>query len=227
MLLPGLDGTGDLFKDFVRALPSEVAVVTMRYPTDRCLPYSELMEMVRAACPPSSLTVLVAESFSTPLAIQYAATNPANLKGLVLCAGFAMSPVQGFRRLFCTVLMPIVFRIRLPELAAKRWLVGVDAPPSLLNAIRSAIASVQAKVLLDRIHAVLTCDVRAELGRVTVPILYIQAAQDRLVKPSSFENMKRIKSQVTVARVDGPHLLLQKEPGKAAEIIWKFVQQLR
>lgn len=122
VLLPGLDGTGDLFRDFVRALPPEFDVLTMRYPTDRCLPYSELIEIVRATCPQSAPIVLLAESFSTPLAIQYAATNSASLKGLVLCAGFATSPVQGLRRLLCSLLTPFLFRIKLPELAAKLWL---------------------------------------------------------------------------------------------------------
>lgn len=226
VLLPGLDGTGDLFRDFVRALPSEVDVLTVRYPNDRCLPYAELIETVRATCPLSAPIVLLAESFSTPLAIQYAATNPANLKGLVLCAGFVTSPVLGLRRLLYSLLMPVLFRIKLPEFAAKRWLVGADAPSALLNAIRNAITSVQPKVLVSRVHAVFECDVRAELKQVTVPILYIQAQQDRLVKASSVENIKRIKPQTTVARVDGPHLVLQKEPRRAAEVTWEFIQRL-
>lgn len=106
-------------------------------------------------------------------------------------------------------------------------MVGADAPPSLLNAIQTAITSVQPKVLVARIHAVLACDVRTELKQVAVPILYIQAKQDRLVSAASVENIKRIKPQTVVAAVDGPHLLLQKEPRRAAEITWEFIRSLR
>ena len=95
VLLPGMDGTGELFSGFIAALPGTFEVVTVRYPTERYLPYSELENFVRAACPIFGPFMLVAESFSTPLAIQYAATSPANLAGIVLCTGFATSPVRG------------------------------------------------------------------------------------------------------------------------------------
>jgi pimeloyl-ACP methyl ester carboxylesterase len=221
-----MDGTGQLFNDFVEALPNALEAVTVRYPTERCLSYSELENFVRAVCPTSGPFMLLAESFSTPLAIQYAAANPENLVGLVLCAGFATSPVRGWRQLLGKLLAPLLFRIPLPNLAAKLWLVGPDASPSLLAAVRSAVSSVQSKVLAARLRAVLGCDVRAELGQVVVPVLYIQASQDRLVRASCLEELRRIKPQIAVAVLDGPHLLLQREPRRAAEVVAGFAQHL-
>jgi pimeloyl-[acyl-carrier protein] methyl ester esterase len=93
-----MDGTGELFSEFAAALPREFETATARYPTERCLSNSELEGFVRAVCPTSGSFVLLAESYSTPLAIKYAVSNPENLEGLVLCAGFATSPVQGWRR---------------------------------------------------------------------------------------------------------------------------------
>jgi pimeloyl-[acyl-carrier protein] methyl ester esterase len=177
VLLPGMDGTGMLFAGFVTALPESFETMTVRYPTDRPLSNLELEGIVRAACPVTEPFMLVAESFSTPLAIQYAASNPVNLEGLVLCAGFATSPVRGWRRLLGWLLSPLVFRVPLPNLAAKLWLVGPDAPPSLLATVRAAVSSVQPRVLAARLRAVLGCDVRAELCRVAAPVLYIQAKQ--------------------------------------------------
>jgi len=200
--------------------------VTVRYPTERCLSYSELENFVRAVCPTSGPFMLLAESFSTPLAIQYAAANPENLVGLVLCAGFATSPVRGWRQLLGRLLAPLLFRIPLPNLAAKLWLVGPNASPSLLAAVRSAVSSVRSKVLAARLRAVLGCDVRAELGQVVVPVLYIQASQDRLVRASCLEELRRIKPQIAVAVLDGPHLLLQRGPRRAAEVVAVFAQHL-
>jgi len=226
VLLPGMDGTGQLFNDFVEALPNALEAVTVRYPTERCLSYSELENFVRAVCPTSGPFMLLAESFSTPLAIQYAAANPENLVGLVLCAGFATSPVRGWRQLLGRLLAPLLFRIPLPNLAARLWLVGPDAPPSLLATVRDAVSSVQPKVLATRLWAVLGCDVRAELGRVASPVLYIQAKQDRLVSAACLEELRRIKPQMAVAALDGPHLLLQREPRRAAEVVAGFAQHL-
>lgn len=224
VLLPGMDGTGELFSEFAAALGGEFEIAMVRYPTEQCFSYAELEDFVRAACPISGPFVLLAESFSTPLAIQYAASNPVNLEGLVLCAGFATSPVRGWRRLLAWLLSPLVFRVPLPNLAAEFWLVGPDAPPSLLAAVRSAVSSVQPKVLAARLRTVLGCDVRAELGRVAVPILYIQAQQDRLVSASCLEELRRIKPQVAVTVLEGPHLLLQREPCRAAEVVAAFAQ---
>ena len=226
VLLPGMDGTGRLFRSFVEALPPGMETVTVRYPADASLSYPELENFVQAACPISGPFVLLAESFSTPLAIRYAASNSGNLEGLVLCAGFATSPVRGWRRFLGSLLAPLMFHVPLPNLAAKLWLVGPDAPPSLLAAVRSAVSSVQSKVLAARLRAVLRCDVRAELGRVAVPILYIQAQQDRLVSPSCLEELRRIKPQMAVTVLEGPHLLLQREPSKAAEVVTRFVRSL-
>src|SRR5487761_478318 len=50
VLLPGMDGTGELFSDFAAALAGEFEIATVWYPTERCLSYSELEGFVRAVC---------------------------------------------------------------------------------------------------------------------------------------------------------------------------------
>jgi pimeloyl-[acyl-carrier protein] methyl ester esterase len=66
---------------------------------------------VRASCPVSEPFVILAESFSSSPAIQYAATNPTNLKGLVLCSGFAASPIKGILRYIAWLIAPVMFRM--------------------------------------------------------------------------------------------------------------------
>lgn len=226
ILLPGMDGTGELFTDFADALPELFETVVVRYPSDRFLPYSELASIVRKSCPVSGPFVLLAESYSTPLAIQYAAANPANLAALVVCAGFASSPVWGWRRVLASLLAPIMFRIPLPKFAAEFWLLGPNAPSSLLTAVQAAISSVKPNVLAARVREVITCEVLAELEQITVPILYIQAKQDRLVRVKCLEDIRRIKPQIRVAKLDGSHLLLQREPRKSAELVSEFLRRL-
>jgi pimeloyl-ACP methyl ester carboxylesterase len=221
-----MDGTGELFRYFVAALPEIFKTKTVRYPTDQYLSYRELLDFVRAACPLSEPFVLIAESFSTPLAIQYAATNPANLKGLILCAGFAASPVQGWRRFLGSLLTPILFRMTLPNIAVRLLLVGSDAPYSLLAAVRSAVSSVRPNVLAARARATLACDVRKELNQITVPMLYLQAKEDHLVRSSCLKDIQQFKPQLAVAVVDGPHLLLQRAPQQTVELIVSFVRQI-
>jgi len=222
-----MDGTGELFSKFIAALPETFEAVVAGYPTERYLSYSELENFVRAACPTSEPFMLIAESFSTPLALKYAAANPANLEGVVLCAGFAASPVRGWRRFIALLLAPVMFHVTIPNVAVRRWLVGADASLSLVRAVRTAVASVKPDVLAARLRAALACDVRGAVGQVGVPILYIWAEQDRLVNALCVEELRQLKPEMAVASLEGPHLLLQQQPQKAAAAVVGFIGSVR
>jgi pimeloyl-[acyl-carrier protein] methyl ester esterase len=226
VLLPGMDGTGLLFDDFVKALPSSFSATEVRYPSDSILPYSDLMTFLQSAAPAVEPFVLVAESFSTPLAVQYAAMNPPNLKGLVICAGFVSSPAKGWRRFIVSVMAPVLFRLPFPDFAIRFFLVGPNAATLLIAALRAAISSVRPEVLSGRLRDVLACDARAELAQVAVPILYFQGERDRLVHALCLDEMRRIKPEIAVIAIVGPHLILQREPERAADAIAKFMTQL-
>jgi pimeloyl-ACP methyl ester carboxylesterase len=221
-----MDGTGDLFADFIHALPRTFETEVVRYPRDRHLPYSQLLTLMQSAIPPTEPFILLAESFSTPLAIQFAATNPPNLKGLILCTGFARSPITDWKRVLCSFLAPALFRVPLPEFIVSHFLLGPNPSPRVLSAFRAAISSVAPSVLSARLRAILACDARAELAQVAVPLLYLQAKHDRLVPESCLKEMRRIKPQIEVATIDGPHLLLQREPQQAAAIVARFIHQV-
>ncbi len=114
----------------------------------------------------------------------------------------------------------------LPGFAARLLLVGSNAPSSLLAAMLAAVSSVQSKVLSARLREVLSCDALAALDKVTVPILYIQAKQDRLVHTWCAEEIRRMKPQMSVSVIAGPHLLVQREPQRTAAVVAEFVQEL-
>jgi pimeloyl-[acyl-carrier protein] methyl ester esterase len=219
-----MDGTGDLFAQLIAALPNTITTYVVRYPRDTILSPSQLEKLARSAFPSTIPFFLLAESFSTPIAIQCVTQNPSNLKGLILCAGFASTPVRGWKRALALLLGSMVFRLPVPEFVATRFLVGPDAQPSLLQSVRNAISSVNPKVLSSRLHTALTCDVRAELGQFTGPILYLQASNDRLIPRTHPEQIKRICPQTVVEVIPGPHLLLQREPERAAKAVEKFIQ---
>ncbi|HLY43046.1 MAG TPA: alpha/beta hydrolase [Terracidiphilus sp.] len=224
LLLPGMDGTGDLFADFAAAIPEPYDIVTVGYPTDRCLSYDELAPLVETAASRGGPFVLIAESFSTPLAIRFAATNPAGIKGLVLCAGFAQSPMRGFMRLL-SLFAPMLFRMGIPEGVARHFLVGRDASGELLSQVRAAIGRVEPRVLSFRLRSVLKCDVRDDLMRITVPVLYLKAGKDRLVPAWCENEIRKILVHAECVEINGPHLLLQREPQKAASVITRFLQR--
>jgi pimeloyl-ACP methyl ester carboxylesterase len=226
VLLPGLDGTGDLFANFVSALPPNLEAKILRYPTDRFLSYPELFSCVVDTIPKARPFVLLAESFSTPLAVKLAATNLSNLKGLIVCAGFIKNPAAGWLLPMKAFARPSFFRFPLPRFALEYFLVGPHSSRELRDAVRQALRSVSPDVVALRVRALMACDAGEELVRVRVPTLYLQAAQDRLVGNSSFEEIQQLKRDTILASIPAPHFVLQREPGKALEVIVNFLEGL-
>lgn len=225
VLLPGLDGTGRLFANFLAALPDTFNAAIVSYPANEPLAYNELMPFVCSAAPKSEPFVLLAESFSTPLAVEYAASNPRNLTAVIICAGFVFKPV-GWPHLTQAVTRPWLFRVRAPNWVLEHFLVGRDASGTLVRELRQVLQSVSPEALSVRVREAVNCDARNALARARVPLMYVQALQDNLLAKSCVDDVKRIKPDVMVAQVAGPHLLLQREPQKVANIVSTFVQKL-
>jgi pimeloyl-[acyl-carrier protein] methyl ester esterase len=226
VLLPGLDGTGELFVDLIAALPESWTATTVTYPTDRFLPYVDLRPFVSAAVPQSKRFVLVAESFSAPLAVWYAATNPPNLAAVVICAGFVRNPLRGWSGAVKVLAKPWLLKLRAPRIIVEYFLLGQRAPSGLLRSLRHALQRVSPDVLSGRLQEVLDCDARDELRRTTVPLLYLEATCDRLLSSSCKNEFSQLRPDIVLRSVPAPHLLLQREPQKAATIMMAFISSL-
>jgi len=226
VLLPGLDGTGELLADFIAALPESWTATTVTYPTHRFLPYTDLRPFVCAAVPRSGRFVLVAESFSTPLAVWYAATNPPNLAAVVISAGFVGSPIYGWSGGVKALAKPWLFRLKAPRAILEYFLLGPSAPCDLLQKLRGALQRVSPDVLSGRVQEVLGCDARDDLRQTTVPLLYLEATHDRLLSSSCKKEFSQLRPDSVLRSIPAPHLLLQREPQKAASIMMAFIRSL-
>jgi pimeloyl-ACP methyl ester carboxylesterase len=214
VLLPGLDGTGDLFARFVTAAPAGFRTQCVRLPSDPALGYAELAEWVRARLPEEPV-VLIAESFSGPLGVLLAERCP-QVAGLVLCATFVEPPLPRF-----LARVPKFVWSRPPPIAlVSPLMTGGDRV--LARELRRAMTGVPADVVAARVRAILSVDVTAELARYGRPLLCLRAKQDRLVFQRSFSRMQALKPSARFVELDGPHLLLQAKPREAWSQIASF-----
>ncbi|HET8734682.1 MAG TPA: alpha/beta hydrolase, partial [Anaeromyxobacteraceae bacterium] len=113
MLLPGLDGSADLFARFLGAATGALDFRRVPYPRDRFLGYAELEALVRARLPAGEPFAILGESFGGPLALRVAASRPAGLVGLVLVATFHRKPANPIIAR-AAPLGPAFFRLPLP-----------------------------------------------------------------------------------------------------------------
>lgn len=221
VLMPGMDGTADLFASLRAVLEPDWRCQVIAYPTDAAVPQSALVEAARASLP-SDPFVLVAESFSGPIAVALAAERPSGLRGVVLCASFLRSPVRGWRRLVIPLVRLAMRTLRPPRLGVRLGLLDRGAPRALVDAVMAAIRRVDRRVMVDRLDAVMRVDVTAQAARVEVPVLYIRATRDRLVGADALEVARGAFADLEAVHLDGPHLILQRRPEEAADAIRGF-----
>jgi pimeloyl-ACP methyl ester carboxylesterase len=217
VLLPGLDGTGTLFEPLIVALDGKFAITLVSYPKHQALGYDELEAIARQALPTTGEFILLGESFSGPIAISLAASRPAGLIGLVLCCTFARNPRPAFRPLSTfTSILPIKLT---PNAILDFLLLGRHATRTLRATLASAVDSVATSVLQARLRAVLTVDVSAKLKTLEIPLLYLQAAQDRVVPATAGREIQELNTATQIVTLNAPHCLLQTIPDEAARAI--------
>lgn len=220
VLLPGMDGTGRLFTDFVAELSPEFRPLVIAYPNDPKFGYAELEHLVRGALPHNERFILLGESFSGPLAISIAASSPPGLLGVVLCCTFARSP-HPLLSLATAVMKPLP-AVRVPPFIQHRHLFGRFDSPRLRAQFAEVRELVSASTLKSRLEAVAHVDVSDELRRITAPILDVRARRDRVVSHASGDYIRQIRPDAKVMDLDAPHLLLQTVPQEAVSVIRNF-----
>jgi pimeloyl-[acyl-carrier protein] methyl ester esterase len=216
VLLPGLDGTGALFERFVRAAPPGLQLDVVSLPPER-LGYEALVERLAPRLQLTPTTILIAESFSGPLAILLAQSQ--RIAALVLCNTFVKPPGP---RALAALPLASLFHLPLPAILVRQYLVGPEAPDILVARVRSTIAAVPPAVLAARLSSVLSVDVAGDFARCTAPLLYLRGTRDRVVSEPSVQALVSAASvPVSVVRIPGPHLLLQTAP----EAAWRAIEE--
>lgn len=228
VLLPGMDGTGDLFSPLLKALAPSLQVEVVRYPGNEALGYEELQKLVQTRLTPAPF-VLLGESFSGPLAISIAAARPAGLRGLILSCTFAKTPRPALAFLSSVADNPL-FR-KIPPHALTRvvapFLLGGFASSARRLMLEQALRQLSPQTMIRRMQEVLRVDVRDKLKQIDVPVMYLQAKQDRVVPGSAAESLKQNLPSMEIVRLDGPHCLLQASAAPAALAIQAFCDKLQ
>lgn len=197
----------------------------VRYPAGRTASYPELLELAKEAAPKGRDFVVVAESFSGPVAMEWGAQCPANLKALVLCCTFASNPLPWPLRWLRLGLGSWWFRRSLPKWVIRTLLVG-QAEDSLVEDVRNSVEKVTAEVLSNRVRLALETDVRFMLERIDLPVLCLRAEQDRILGRHCDAELRRLLAQASHQTLPGPHLLLQRRPTLAAAQVNAFLDSL-
>jgi pimeloyl-[acyl-carrier protein] methyl ester esterase len=225
ILLPGFDGTGALFAPFLHALPPEMEARVIPFSTDRICSAAELVGQVLSNLPDDVPYVLIAESFSGPIALKASASHCRPPVAVILCASFAVCPVPGVALKALGLLARAFSRLRPPRWLVRRYLLG-EAPDHLVELFYSTLATVSPRVLAHRLSILREFTAEFRPLRLSCPLLYLQATQDRLVGAHNLDFVRQCYPTVTVVEIDSPHLVLQVQPAASIRAISDFLAGL-
>jgi pimeloyl-ACP methyl ester carboxylesterase len=222
VLLPGLDGTGDLFAALLIELSEfECRVITL--PATGAQDYPSIVEQVKEKLPKDDF-VLVAESFSGPIGAVLASKGLPQMKGVIFVASFLSPPKKllvGFARY-----LPLKMLSKMPLAGYfhKLLFLGPDASHQLVDLFQQTILSLSPQIIKARLKSIQSLSVSSE--NLDLPAAYIQALSDRLVPAGKIVEFKSRFENLTVQPIEGPHFILQSKPAECAVAISELVQLL-
>jgi pimeloyl-ACP methyl ester carboxylesterase len=225
LLLPGLDGSGRLYAPLLAAGPRRIVPALLAFPPDAPLGYDALLPLARAALPRGRF-LLIAESFSGPLAIRLAAERPRGLAGLVLAATFLHRPLNPLLHPIRGLMGARMFGFRMPLALVRHFMAGDDAPDALVREVQAAVRAVSPAVLAHRAREALRIDVRGRLCEVSVPILLLSPRRDRLIRTDVAGEVRALRPDAQVEVLDTPHMILQRAPHASLALIEAFAERV-
>lgn len=212
VLLPGLDGSGQLFSPLIAALSADFECRVLALPSDGEQTQTALAQRLIPQLPKQPF-VLLGESFSGAIAVQIAGAKPPGLIGLILVATFLQSP----RPWLLKMPKPVVrFCWQLHrQLAALWWpFCGYRQDIGTRRLVLKSLQSLPWPTLWRRLQAIRTMP--AGPSAIAYPAISIQPQEDYLVPPSARVLLHQLAATQCIK---GPHFLLQSEPVAAASVI--------
>lgn len=219
MLLPGLDGTGDLFDRLTPHLANDFFVRVVRYPNDPTLGYAGYVELVRKAIGQREM-VLLGESFSGPVAIRIASVLGTQIRGLVLAATFIKPPWPGWLIRRAARVGPQTT----PKHIRDAILMGPYGDPELSAKTEAIVEGMPRAVRSARFRAVAGVDVREDFAKLRCPILALHGRSDWLVPKIAMQNAISRKGGARMIVFPAAHMLLQTCAAECATEIGAFVK---
>lgn len=223
--LPGMHGSAELFAPLLQAL-GDVPTECIEYPTAIPQNYQALEHWMLQHIDWSIPRVLVAESFSGPLALKIALKIahkfPQSVQSLVLAASFCSAPRNSTFSLL--PLRPLLM-LRPTRNMLRHYLLGESATDAQVDALSRILSKIPLKVLSQRIHTILNLEITDCPTLKHTPMLILQASEDNLISWET-QNLLRMRYEnATTHWIDAPHMLLQHSATTCAQLIKTFAEE--
>lgn len=215
LLLPGLDGSGRLFRWFLPYLRgADVAVI--EYPNAIDWSLDDYANHAAIQVGAAQRCIVIGESFSGPVALRLA-RNDARVVAVVLVASFVRCP-NALLRLVPSWSFGIGRHLAAGHALLRTFCLGRDAAEDRIAELAAVVRSLSVSLLRSRLAILRNIDARDDLREARVPVLHLRARRDRLVSVGIADEVSTARLRETA--IDGPHFLLQTRP----EVCWSAIE---
>ena len=205
-------------------LPKSIQAQVICYPQTGPGGYDSLLAHVRELAAQLPAFYVLGSSFGGPLAIQLAAAEPANVKGLILCASFVRAPIRSLPGLRFFVRGPLVWLLRFAR-RIPLWIRRERRDP-LRIAKSETWSRVPARALAARARAALAVDMRALLRVCASPVLAIEFVDDTVVPRRSGDEIRDVRPSAHRITLRGGHLAVHADPAPVAAEVGRFIEEI-
>ncbi len=224
ILLPGLNGTGQLFSPLVRQLETHIDCEIIEYPEDRKFSsYLEMAEFVISKLPADGPIILLAESFSGPVGYQIGLQKIPQLKHLIFVATFLKSPAPLLKYILALLPLSLLKPRFIPDIATKHFCLGRQASDGEIREFWAVVSAMNPEIMRSRLK--LAMSIRQPERTLDIPCTYIQASNDWLISKSHIDEFLRQCKNLEITALRGPHFILQAQPEKCADIVRELIDR--
>ncbi|WP_226647801.1 alpha/beta fold hydrolase [Microbulbifer variabilis] len=220
--MPGLDGTGILFENLIKALPKSLRIQVVSLSKLSGRTYYEQAGSLNEITKDDNL-LLVAESYSGRLAYELCKLARNRVKGIIFIASFISSPsiISRF-----SGLLPISF---IKPNCINYWAINHygfngHANKEKTQKIFHSIKITDKVKFKSRFKNI--AKINDPTDKFNLPAIYISPDKDRLVSKKALKQLESLFDRLEIIQIPGGHFIAQAKPIECAKIIELTANQL-
>jgi pimeloyl-ACP methyl ester carboxylesterase len=214
VLLPGMDGTGELFTEFLSYYDGDHLVISL--PESGPQEHATLASVINKQLPTEDY-VLLAESFAGGIVPELLKLNPSHMKGVIFVASFLSSPNKYLLQIAKLLPIKALASVPLSNIVYKSLFFGQRTSKELLSKFITVTKSIPDLVLKNRLEVM--SQQRLPITTSDIPSIYIRALSDRLIPSQKGREFTKVFSNIKYIEIEGPHFILQAQPKESARLV--------
>ncbi len=223
ILLPGMDGTGLLFKPLLQLSSNNLTLEIIPLSDTGYQSIDDEVERI-ARIIKSEPIIIFAESYSGRIAYELAKKPTTDIKHIIFAASFLSTPSYLSR--FSQLLPLSILKQRLMPNIFINWLFFQNKESlQLIDLFYQSINTVDDNILKTRLRNI--ANMKSPEEKIDLEITYIAADNDLLVSYLAINDFKKVFKVVKEKMLPGGHFIAQTNPQECLKIINERVHYLQ